>query len=109
MAGNDPDKCELCDEARGYYLFYRTREKTQCAYRVIPTVLEDPLQVEYCQYDFENYPPDPEMSVSQVALIKLDFYDMGSKFRSFCFSTELFANVSTSERLCSYPPSTQQW
>ena len=68
-----------------------------------PTVEEDPLQVEYCQYDFDNYPPDPGMSGSEVASIKLEFYDMGTKFRSFCFSPELYANLSTSERLCSYP------
>lgn len=30
---------------------------------------------------------------------------MGTKFKSFCFSTEIYANLSTSDSMCSYPPS----
>ena len=31
MKDGDPNQCEECDESRGYYLFIRSRDKTQCA------------------------------------------------------------------------------
>lgn len=108
MTNGNPDQCEECDESRGFYLFVRNPVKTQCAYKITPSVDEDPLQVEYCQFDFSYYPPDENVDPEIISNLKIRFVAFKDEnglqsgiFKSYCFSPELYGNVSATESICS--------